>query len=127
MPFKSPRQERFLFAKHPDIAKKWQGEAGNAPGFSKLAAYFKGGEVKDKEEQEEQPEQVIGAGHKPMKAAFGAKVPGAPKVPGDSPRNDTVIAKVSPGEVILPRSVSTAPNAPDKAKRFMALHKYFGR
>ncbi len=27
MPFSSKAQERFLYAKHPDIAKRWQSEA----------------------------------------------------------------------------------------------------
>lgn len=40
-----------------------------------------------------------------MMAYKGAKVPGTPLVEGDSPINDTVTAKVSPGEVIVPRTV----------------------
>lgn len=28
MPFQSKAQEAFLYAKHPDIAKKWQNEFG---------------------------------------------------------------------------------------------------
>lgn len=28
MPFQSKSQERFLYAKHPEIAKKWQKEHG---------------------------------------------------------------------------------------------------
>jgi hypothetical protein len=28
MPFKSKAQQRFLYAKHPDIAKRWQREYG---------------------------------------------------------------------------------------------------
>jgi hypothetical protein len=34
----------------------------------------------------------------------GGKVPGQPEVPGDSPKNDTVPAMLSPGEVVIPRS-----------------------
>jgi hypothetical protein len=45
-----------------------------------------------------------------MKAAFnamsGGVVPGKAKVAGDSVKNDTVDAKVSPGEIILPRTVA---------------------
>lgn len=33
MPFKSAKQEKFLFANHPDIAKRWVSEHGNAPGY----------------------------------------------------------------------------------------------
>lgn len=46
----------------------------------------------------------------------GGQVPGTPKVAGDSPRNDTVKARLSPGEVVLPRSV--APH-PEMAKQFV--------
>lgn len=34
MPFKSPKQEAFMWAKHPDIAKRWVGEYGHAEGYS---------------------------------------------------------------------------------------------
>lgn len=52
-------------------------------------------------------------------AAEGAIVPGEPIVDGDSRRNDFVHAKLSPGEVVLPRSVTTDPNAPDRARNFV--------
>ena len=42
---------------------------------------------------------------------LGGPVPGIPKVPGDSEANDTVSAKLSPGEVVLPRTVVANPNA----------------
>lgn len=35
----------------------------------------------------------------------GGKVPGQAKMPGDSKANDTVHAKLSPGEIVIPRSV----------------------
>lgn len=35
----------------------------------------------------------------------GGTVPGHAKVPGDSPKNDTVHAKLSPGEYVVPRSI----------------------
>jgi hypothetical protein len=31
MPFKSEKQRRFLWAKHPDIAKRWTAEYGSTP------------------------------------------------------------------------------------------------
>ena len=31
MPFKSEAQRRFLFAKHPEIAKRWTQEYGSKP------------------------------------------------------------------------------------------------
>lgn len=52
-----------------------------------------------------------------MLAADGGPVPGRPNVPGDSPRNDKVPAMLSPGEVVVPRSI--APH-PDLARQFVA-------
>lgn len=49
----------------------------------------------------------------------GAVVPGTAVVSGDSPKNDLVPAMLSPKEIVLPRSVTLAPNAPDKAKAFV--------
>lgn len=40
----------------------------------------------------------------------GGHVPGVAKVPGDSPKNDTVPALLSPGEVVIPRSAAGSPN-----------------
>jgi hypothetical protein len=37
----------------------------------------------------------------------GGKVPGTAKVAGDSPKNDTVHAALSPGEVVVPRSAQS--------------------
>lgn len=50
----------------------------------------------------------------------GGVVPGEPKVMRDSPRNDTVPAKLSPKEIVLPISVTQAKNAPEEAARFVA-------
>lgn len=41
----------------------------------------------------------------------GGQVPGVAPVKGDSPKNDIVPAKLSPGEVVLPRSVVAHPQA----------------
>jgi hypothetical protein len=43
--------------------------------------------------------------------AHGGKVPGEADYEGDDPRNDTVPAVVSPGEVIIPRSIADDPDA----------------
>lgn len=51
---------------------------------------------------------------------IGGPVPGKAKVAGDSKKNDTIPAKLSPHEIVLPRSVSLAPNAPQKAAQFVA-------
>jgi hypothetical protein len=46
----------------------------------------------------------------------GGHVPGKAKVDGDSPKNDTVPAWLSPGEIVIPRSKVKDPEA---AKRFI--------
>lgn len=50
----------------------------------------------------------------------GGNVPGKAAVKGDSPKNDTVPAMLSPGEVVIPRSVMNSPNAPQDAAKFVA-------
>lgn len=49
----------------------------------------------------------------------GGQVPGRAQVSGDSSRNDTVPAVLSPGEIILPRSVTESNDSPQKAKAFV--------
>ncbi len=44
-------------------------------------------------------------GMMPMDMKSGGHVPGQAQVPGDSPKNDTVHARLSPGEFVVPRSV----------------------
>ena len=56
----------------------------------------------------------------PVDFRSGGHVPGQAAVSGDSIKNDTVPAMVSPGEIVIPRSVVNANNAPDKAKAFVA-------
>jgi hypothetical protein len=65
--------------------------------------YAKGGEVHDHE----------------ICMKVGGMVPGEAKVPGDSTQNDTVDAKLSPHEIVLPRTVAQAPNAPAAAAQFV--------
>lgn len=57
---------------------------------------------------------VLGAGK-----AKGGRIPGKAQVPGDSPANDTVPIMASPDEIMLPRSVTLAKDAPEKAKEFV--------
>ncbi len=52
-----------------------------------------------------------------MKA--GGSVPGEAKVAGDNLKNDTVSAKLSPGEIVIPRSIVNSPGAPEKAAEFV--------
>ena len=46
----------------------------------------------------------------------GGSVPGHARVPGDSQQNDTVHARLSPGEIVVPRSIAPHPEA---VKRFV--------
>lgn len=57
----------------------------------------------------------------------GGKIPGQPEVPGDSKENDKVHIMASPGEVVIPRSIATHPNAPELTKKYMQLHNYFSK
>lgn len=50
------------------------------------------------------------------KKAHGGLIDGKAPVPGDSPKNDTVPAMLSPGEIVIPRSVA---NDPKKAMEFI--------
>jgi hypothetical protein len=63
-------------------------------------------------------EIVPGGVARPMNFKAGGPVPGEPMVPGDSPANDTQLAKLSPGEIVLPRSVTdpASPAGPDPSK-----------
>lgn len=47
----------------------------------------------------------------------GGKIGGKAEVPGDSPKNDTVPAWLSPGEIVIPRSIA---HDPDAARDFVA-------
>lgn len=46
----------------------------------------------------------------------GGNVPGHPVVPGDSVKNDRIHALLSPGEVVIPRTIS---HNPDRVKQFV--------
>lgn len=48
--------------------------------------------------------------------AHGGIIKGKAQVSGDSPKNDTVPTMLSPGEIVIPRSVA---NDPEKAKEFI--------
>jgi len=54
--------------------------------------------------------------------AFGGVIPGYASG-GDSRANDTVPAMLSPREVVLPRSVTLAADAPERAKAFLEALK----
>jgi hypothetical protein len=71
----------------------------------------KGGAVRDYN-----PKQIINM-------LKGGQVPGKAKVSGDSPKNDTVSAKLSPGECVIPRSVMMHADAPKHAADYVAWIK----
>lgn len=50
----------------------------------------------------------------------GGDVPGKASVKGDSPKNDNQPTLLSPGEEVLPRSITMAKDAPAKAAAFVA-------
>lgn len=54
-----------------------------------------------------------------LMAKSGAVVPGTASVKGDSLKNDKVPAILSPKEIVLPRSVTMAPDAPARAAEFV--------
>lgn len=49
----------------------------------------------------------------------GGKVPGKAEVKGDSEKNDTQPALLSPGEIVLPRSVTMAPDMEKRTLEFL--------
>jgi len=53
----------------------------------------------------------------------GGEIKGRAAYGGDTRSNDTVPAMLSPGEIVLPRSVAQSPNAPEKAKDFVSAIK----
>lgn len=61
--------------------------------------------------------------HHPGYMAEGGEagnVPGEPEVQGDSSKNDTVPAMLSPGEIVIPNHITQAEDAPQKAAEFVA-------
>lgn len=52
-------------------------------------------------------------------ASQGGKVGGKADVKGDSPKNDTVPAMLSPGEIVIPRTIAQHPDAPALAAEFV--------
>lgn len=52
-------------------------------------------------------------------AAHGALVGGKASRPGDNSENDTVPAMLSPGEIVIPRSIAQSENAGEQAKSFV--------
>ena len=66
---------------------------------------------------------TVGGNSPFMLANQGAKVPGQAPVPGDSPKNDIVPAMLSPGELVIPRSVLQSENPEQAIIEFYKQHK----
>jgi hypothetical protein len=62
---------------------------------------------------------IIGGISKKLGFDEGGEVDGEANIPGDHEMNDVVPALLSPGEIVLPRSVAQHPNAPELAKEFV--------
>jgi hypothetical protein len=88
-------------------------EADRFPAHIKgIAAIYHGDKL---QELEKMPKFYSGG-----MAKDGGKVPGKAKMAGDHPANDTVAAKLSPGEVVIPRSVMESDDPAGNAARFVA-------
>jgi hypothetical protein len=84
-------------------------EGGMIP--SSLNPLSEDNQMPEMEKEESIVDMLINA----QRMAHGAKVPGTAKVDGDSEKNDTVPALLSPGEIVVPRS---AAKDPEKAAAF---------
>lgn len=62
---------------------------------------------------------AVAEGIAAIAASKGGKVPGQAQVAGNSLKNDTVPAELSPGEIVIPRSITQGPNAGAKAAQFV--------
>lgn len=59
-------------------------------------------------------------GMAPKNLKSGGGVGGKAKVKGDNLKNDIVPAMLSPGEIVIPRSIAQSDDAPEKARAFVA-------
>lgn len=76
-----------------------------------------------KGQQPGQPRTAMVPNKAPVGFDNGGVVPGTAKVAGDSLKNDKVPALLSPKEIVLPRSVTLAEDAPARAAEFVAAVK----
>lgn len=97
------------------LSEGWE----NLKHFMKGENYASGGQVAQSSfakymDGSKQPMNMVS----PM--SQGGHVDGKAQVHGDNEKNDTVPAMLSPGEIVIPRSVSQGKDAPKKAAAFVA-------
>jgi hypothetical protein len=99
----------------PGLFKSDGGEipSGGNTGATGVNRYNQGGQV-----ESSGPQSAIGKAMMGMQE--GGVVPGKAEVSGDSLKNDTVPAILSPGEIVIPRSIAQGPDAAKKAAEFVA-------
>lgn len=81
------------------------GIAGTSPFFSEMA-------------KPSQPAQTTQPAQAAVKSK-GGEIKGRSKFKGDTRSNDIVPALLSPGEIVLPRSVAQSEDAPERSKKFV--------
>lgn len=90
-------------------------EGGEVDGPSSMAGQFLKAKMKTANAPQGQSAFSIGMPFSP-----GGHVPGVARVSGDSLKNDTVSAKLSPGEIVLPRTVVNSQDPINKSAKFVA-------
>lgn len=104
------------------------------PGLGASAGYADGGKVENPKlaavDKKDRYEDALYPSHiKDMRDMYhgqkldmqsGGEVPGQAKVSGDSPKNDVVPAKLSPGEVVIPKSVMESDDPASRAAKFVS-------
>lgn len=93
------------------------GAVGNAVGKAVgLAGLAHGGQVGPKSQA---AQFLAKGGNVGTILQSGGHVPGQAHIAGDSLKNDIVDAKLSPGEIVIPRSIAQGEDAPKKAAAFV--------
>lgn len=98
------------------LMEKLRNSLQNPMGGGQEELYDPSAEPSKKGEEVPAPEGA----KKKIKMNSGSMVPGQAAVKGDSLKNDKVPAMLSPKEIVIPRSITLAQNAPEKAKAFVA-------
>lgn len=94
------------------------GGANSAAGANGgMVGYANGGTVEERSHFHKARSAHLSGAFKPMRE--GGAVPGKAKVAGNSYANDTVKAELSPGEIVLPRSVTQSQDPVGNAAKFV--------